>query len=290
MSQIKPVYLILLILLNAVPLYGVFFWNWQSFDLIFLYWLENLIIGLFTLIRFLVRPYSHPLELIFPLFLAPFFAVHYGGFCFVHGSIVIALFGGDILGEISRLNIPEVIMPIIDTRHLFWPVAALLIYQLIDYIRDSIERGLGSDNIKTLMVAPYRRIIVLHLTIIASGFALAALDEPLAGLVILVVLKTSFDIYHWLKDEKQIAEPSEKEFVINEKIKTKIDEMIKDPKVIINGKEIRFDSYEDFQASKYYGMMQTLVRLTVGGKQLKVVEKYIQQQLADNTSRTLPNE
>jgi len=51
-------------------------------------------------------------------------------------------------------------------------------------------RGNGSDGIKDLMVAPYRRIIVLHLAIIASGFVLSAMNEPLAGLLILIVFKT----------------------------------------------------------------------------------------------------
>ena len=279
----NSIYLILLILLNSVPLYGVFYLDWQSFDLIFLYWLENLIIGGFTLVRFVIRPYSHPIEFIFPLLLAPFFAFHYGMFCYVHGSFVIHLFGSDILGELSKTGIPEIIMPVLELRHLLWPAAALFAYQLIDYIRDSVERGLGSDNVMQLMTAPYRRIIVLHITIIASGFALIALNEPVTGLVILVVLKTAFDIYHWLKDEEKVSTEilATKELVIDGQIKAKIDQMIDNPKVTINGDEIHFSSYEEFQASKYYGMMQALIRFMGGGKQWKTVEKYIEQRLTE---------
>ena len=36
----NAVFLALLIVLNLVPVYGVFYWDWKSFDLIFLYWLE----------------------------------------------------------------------------------------------------------------------------------------------------------------------------------------------------------------------------------------------------------
>ncbi len=54
-------------------------------------------------------------------------------------------------------------------------------------------------NVRELMVAPHRRIVVLHITILASGFAPGALEEPVAGLIIPVVLKIGFDIYHWKK-------------------------------------------------------------------------------------------
>ena len=51
----RQISIAVLIALNALPLYGVVAWGWQSFDLIFLYWLENLIIGAFTLLRMLVE-------------------------------------------------------------------------------------------------------------------------------------------------------------------------------------------------------------------------------------------
>ena len=36
----------IVILLNIVPLIGVTFWGWSVFALVFLYWIENLVIGL----------------------------------------------------------------------------------------------------------------------------------------------------------------------------------------------------------------------------------------------------
>lgn len=273
----KVPFIALLILLNAVPVYGVFAWDWQSFDLIFLYWLENLIIGLFTVFRFLVRPYSHPVELVFPLFLTPFFIFHYGMFCYVHGAFVIGLFGEEALGELASQRMTEIILPIIENRHLFWPVAALFSYQVLDWVRDTSERGLGSDGLKELMVAPYRRIIVLHITIIVSGFALAAMDEPLAGLLILIVLKTAFDLYHWNKDEQNARVQSSPE--VNEAMKRKVDALLDQPSIKINGKEIHFDSYEDLKDSKYYGMMQAVLRMIGGNQQLKTMEAYIEQRM-----------
>jgi len=273
----KPVFIFILILLNAVPVYGVFNWGWQSFDLIFLYWLENIIIGIFMIFRIILRHYNHAVELAMPLFMAPFFTVHYGLFCYGHGTFVIGLFGKALTGgELAGMDIPEIIIPLIETRHLFWPVVALFVYQLIDWLRDTKERGFGSDSIKDLTTAPYRRIIILHISIIASGFAMNALNEPLAGLLLLIAFKTAFDIYHWDKDEKNIKDP--KAAVISEKVKKNINAFLDKPAITVNGKEIVYKNFDELKASSHYRMMKGLASMIVGGDKLKEMETYIEEQ------------
>ena len=44
-----------LLVANAIPVYGVWFWGWNAFALIVLYWLENVIVGVSTLYK---RQYS----------------------------------------------------------------------------------------------------------------------------------------------------------------------------------------------------------------------------------------
>ena len=276
MSIPKPLFIILLLLLNAVPIYGVAQWGWKSFDLIFLYWLENLIIGAFMILRILARRYNHPVELAFPLFLAPFFAFHFGMFCYVHGMFVIGLFGKGLTGELAGMDIPEIILPLIQSRHLFWPVMALFTLQLFDWLRDINERGFGSDGVKDITTAPYRRIMVLHITILGSGFALTTLNEPLIGLLLLIAFKTGMDIYHWNKDEKAVI--INKSPVITKNIKNKIDTFLDDPKIIVNGKEIHYNSYEELKASKHYNFMTAIMRMLGGSNNVKEMEKYIEQQ------------
>ncbi|WP_126456847.1 DUF6498-containing protein [Sulfuriflexus mobilis] len=273
----KPLFITLLVLLNAVPVYGVFQWGWKSFDLIFLYWLENLIIGVFMILRIVARRYSHPIELALPLFLAPFFTLHYGLFSYGHGTFIINLFGKGLEGELAGMHIPEIILPLIESRHLFWPVLALFAYQLIDWIRDTSERGFGSDGIKDLTTAPYRRILVLHITILASGFALGAMDEPLTGLLLLIIFKTGMDIYHWDKDEKAAA-PKDIQPVMNEKIKKRIDAFLDKPTITVNGEEIRYNNFDEMKASKHYNLMRSIVRMVGGGKHMQDIEAYIEQQ------------
>lgn len=272
----KPLFITLLVLLNAVPIYGVIQWDWKSFDLIFLYWLENLIIGAFMILRILARRYSHPVELAFPLFLAPFFTFHFGMFCYVHGIFVIKLFGKGLTGELAEMDIPEIILPLIQSHHLFWPVMALFTLQLFDWLRDINERGFASDGIKDITTAPYRRIMVLHIAIIGSGFALITLNDPLIGLLTLIAFKTGMDIYHWHKDEKAVV--TDKPPVLTEKVKNKIDAFLDEPKITVNGKEIRYNSYEELKASKHYNFMTAIMRMVGGGKNVKEMEKYIEQQ------------
>ncbi len=271
----KPVFVILLLLLNAIPIYGVFQWGWKSFDLIFLYWLENLIIGAIMILRMVVRPYSHMAEFTLPVFLVPFFTVHYGMFCFGHGKFVIQLFGKSLQPELAGMDVPEIILPLIEARHLFWPLMALLAYQLLDWGRDVSERGLGSDGIRQLTIAPYRRVIVLHITIIASGFALGSLNEPLVGLLLLIAFKTGMDIYHWNKDEQTAAK--EEAPVIDEKTKRKVDAFLDDPKITINGKETRYNSFEELKNSPQYVKLKAILSMTVGNQQIKAIEAYVEQ-------------
>lgn len=277
----KPIFVILLILLNAIPVYGVLKWGWKSFDLIFLYWLENLIIGAFMILRMVIRPYSHAVELAIPVLLVPFFTFHYGMFSYVHGTFVVSLFGKGLQPELAGMDLQEIILPLIESRHLFWPFMGLLAYQLLDWVRDISERGLGSDGIKQLTVAPYRRIIVLHITIIASGFALGTLHEPLVGLLLLIAFKTGMDIYHWNRDEQVAAQTDAP--IIDEKIRRKVDAFLDDPKITINGKVTRYASFEELKASRHYGLLKGVLRMVGGNKQLEAVETYVEQQDRERT-------
>ena len=89
----------LLVVANLIPIYGVLAHDWPIFPLILLYWLENLWLGVLQLVRLALLPsngeFSRMQMLTGKLFLLPFFTIHYGGFCMVHGVFVFAMFGGD---------------------------------------------------------------------------------------------------------------------------------------------------------------------------------------------------
>src|ERR1043166_3021726 len=83
-----------LVFANAIPLFGVLFLGWKVFPLILLYWLENVVVGGFNVLRVLGADPQDPVRWIGKAFLIPFFCVHFGGFTYVHGIFVFGLFGG----------------------------------------------------------------------------------------------------------------------------------------------------------------------------------------------------
>ncbi len=272
--NLKPAYL-LIVGLNLVPLAGVWLFGWQSFELIFLYWMENVIIGAFTVLRMVVRPYRHAIDIFMPVFLAPFFFFHYGMFCFVHGTFVVSLFGpGDgFSGELVDQALLTLSQP-----GMTLALLSLVALQAFDWLQDTAKRGLGSDGVKQLMVAPYRRIVVLHLAIIGAGFALTSLGDPVIGLVLLVVIKTISDVYHAGKDgEAESDMPIE----LTEEQLREMHEQFSEPVVTVNGKEKRFESFAHMKRSKEFRMMQGIMRLMGAGKELRIIEGFLDQKIAE---------
>ncbi len=273
----------LLLALNAVPLVGVLFWDWSSFDLIFLYWLENLFIGLFFLLRFVVRPFEHMAEAAGVLMMAAFFTFHYGMFCFGHGVFVLALFGGDPGPAVDFDNPFAAILPVLRVNGLELAALALFGFQAADWVRDLYNHGMGYAGVKQLMVAPYRRIVVLHLTLIGSGFLLSTLHDPLAGLVLLVALKTGFDFYHWRRDE--LADDRRDDDELSPQIRERIDRLLDNPEITVNGRTQRFDSFEDLESSPHYRLLHGMLRIGLGRKQSRAVDRYIDAKLVERNQR-----
>lgn len=284
----SPWGLALLVALNLVPLIGVLNWGWKSFDLIFLYWMENVVIGGFTVARMVIRPYRHPLDFAFLLFIAPFFCVHYGMFCWGHGTFVVSLFGSrDAFDE----GLLSATLAVLSAPHMLAALAALTLIQAVDWARDVRQRGIGADGIKTLMVKPYRRIVILHITIIAAGFALAALDEPTAGLMILVLVKTATDVWHWKIDSAADAEgrADADELLTPERL-AELAEKYPEPKVTVNGRELNFSSFSEMKSSNEFRLAQSIMRLLGTGSELKLLSAYLEMKVAEEEGRPYAGE
>jgi hypothetical protein len=59
------------------------------------------------------------------------------------------------------------------------------------------------------MFAPYGRLVVLHITIILGGMAIAATGAPAAAVAILVVLKIVMDLgFHLAEHRRQSTPPA----------------------------------------------------------------------------------
>src|SRR2546423_6176002 len=85
--------LVALAIANALPLVGVLFFGWTVFPLVLLYWLENLVVGGFNVAKLLLAQPRQPAYWLGKVFLVPFFLVHFGGFTYIHGVLVVSFFG-----------------------------------------------------------------------------------------------------------------------------------------------------------------------------------------------------
>jgi hydrogenase/urease accessory protein HupE len=57
-----------------------------------------------------------------------------------------------------------------------------------------------TTTVRELMTIPYRRIVVMHLTVIFGGFLVLLIDRQLPALVLLVLLKIAADLHGHVRE------------------------------------------------------------------------------------------
>ena len=204
--------LILLLVVNLLPLVGVLWLDWDVVGLLVLYWSENLILGFYTILKMLTKSPRGGL----PLTL--FFCLHYGGFCVGHGIFLLSvLLDVDVDTQPEHpwplfLVFPQVFLSVVKQVMAHaptdWvlPFAALVISHGVSFVSNFLLGGEREElRLSELMVAPYSRIFLLHIAIIFGGMATIAMGQPLAMLVILVLLKSALDITLHLRQHRALA-------------------------------------------------------------------------------------
>lgn len=195
--------LLALVLANMVPLFGVVQLDWDVGSIIVLYWMENLVIGGYAVLRMLVARNIRALGYI------AFFCLHYGGFCAIHGLFVLNLtgFAGDTGSIESGADWPGPLALLqmfaglirrifaVAPEQFHWVVIAMIISHGVSFFLLYIGGGEYRDaSTRKLMNAPYKRIVILHIAIIAGAVLVEKLGSPLGLLIALVALKTGMDI------------------------------------------------------------------------------------------------
>lgn len=201
--------LALLVAANLVPLIGVVAFGWSVFMVMALFWLENVIVGAYNLLRMATQIFLGEWGI---LFFMVFFTLHYGMFTAVHGLFVMGIFGHDqpIPGgriEASPLAAFTLIERMIEAdAGYWWATAGLVASHGVSFVLNFLIGGEWKRvDAGTLMFAPYKRVVVLHLTILAGAGAIAVMGAPVWGLVVLVVIKTIVDAWSHLAERKRLG-------------------------------------------------------------------------------------
>lgn len=196
---------------NLVPAIGLLFFGWDVFTVVFLYWFENVVIGVFQVFRMMMADGlpGIPADRItingatvapkefqrafagvsagLKFFLIPFFCVHYGAFTFAHGLFVMNLFGqhGPHANQPGGFHTPD---------GAGTAMAALMIIHSYIFLKDYLLAGeWRSASSVQLMMEPYRRIVILHIFIIASALFVKKFEMAPQLMLAVVFAKTAWD-------------------------------------------------------------------------------------------------
>lgn len=220
---------------NLLPLFMCGLGYWRVDQILPLYWSESAIVGSYTILKILLSggpiakakrglpngpqdytpqesiggPYSS-LAIGAKLFISAFFTFHFGMFMFVHG---VFLFGFVLQG--ARLG-PATVNPFSPDLWLsyLWPVRWGILSLaaghgasfFLNYIKGGEYRNAKAGEV---MMQPYSRIIVMHLTILGGAFLAIKMRNAGANtaLFAFVALKIFMDVKAHLKEHAGAPEP-----------------------------------------------------------------------------------
>jgi Family of unknown function (DUF6498) len=186
-----PTSLWVLVAANVVPLVGVLLFGWDLGLVLLLYWAESAVVLFFSLLKL---AFTAGLG---ALFLIPFFIVHAGLFMGVHLVFLFALFVKEPAGGWMTL-----------TRDVGIALLAFVVSHGYSFIANFRRRGESFKGNGDVMGGFYRRIVVMHLTIIFGAFLMVGLGSPVWALVLLVAIKTAADGGAHLWERRRHAKPA----------------------------------------------------------------------------------
>ena len=188
------------LVVDLAPIYAVLAWGWGAGALVGLYWIENVIIGAATLPRIFVSAARQGVTgVLGGAFLGAFFTVHYGMFCFVHGVFVMSFFamssgaGGEAFpdGPLELIGRATGMAP-----HMLLMALLLAAWQAVLLVWEfGVKGGWRTSNPNEEMMAPYGRIVVLHVGIFAGAAALIFVGDPMIGVLGLILLRALWGVW-----------------------------------------------------------------------------------------------
>lgn len=171
-----------------MPLIGTAFCGWDTFDVFAVYWTENLVVGAFMLGRIATHP-AAKWPAAFGILL--FFLAHYGLFCFVHGVLLVATFGGAGAPD-DFFAAPAHLVTTAGSSAWGLGLFALIGSHGFSFVTNWWRRERHDRPLQ--LFAPYRRVVVMHVVLIAGAVLVWLADGPDLLLVLLVVAKIAADV------------------------------------------------------------------------------------------------
>jgi hypothetical protein len=181
---------------NLIPLVGVLLLGWDLGQVMVLFWAENAVIGFYNLLKIaVVAKWA-------TVFVGPFFVGHYGGFMVAHLFFIYYMFvrgiGASGPEASAGTALANVFFPL-------WPalLALFLSHGLSFYTNFLKQREYVGRTTQQQMGEPYKRIVMLHLTIIFGGWGVIMFRSAVPALVLLVTLKIGMDLWAHRREHRR---------------------------------------------------------------------------------------
>ena len=197
-----------LIFANLIPIYGVLQFGWSVGELLLLYWLETVVIGVFGIAKLVGarRKRGIPWWTVFSrLPKAIFFCIHFGGFSAAHLLFLREVF-----------DVPEL------DRFLLYAVLGLAASHAFSFLSNYLgKREFITEDETQFMLAPYGRVVIMHVVVIAGAALVEKTGSTFPALLLLIALKTVVDLAahireHRKAEAKRVAELSDRNAALSE--------------------------------------------------------------------------
>ncbi len=182
--------IIAIIISLAVSLGGILLLGWDWRQIIVLYWLTNVTVGVTALIDISRSDTSTSKYNMFgnisPALLRTlfcvFFTAHYGMFTLVHGVFVFLIVSGNFFTPAEHAPIE------------YGPIFVSWLLMLLAMVIARWSTPQTRLPIDTAMMGPYRRILALQLSIIFGVWVIVIFHLPSGAAILLALLNTFFEL------------------------------------------------------------------------------------------------
>lgn len=181
--------------------------SWTTGIVIFLYRLEGVIAGLFTIVKLLAYGVLKELPPDYPM--SPWairagrvfgmacwsalFVVHFGIFCFLPSGIVVGISGVSDTGH-SPWEVPRIVLKVLQ-GDLRYAVVPLLVSHAVSFVLDFlVHREYARVGFQNLTAVPYFRVIPVWLALLPGVVLFVFLESPLVFLLLLTGAKIGVDL------------------------------------------------------------------------------------------------
>ncbi|WP_045114675.1 DUF6498-containing protein [Microscilla marina] len=197
---------IIVILVNLLPIFGVLVLHWKVSDVVMLYVFETFVVGVFNVFKMIFAGTDDDMPGCMKIFLVPFFIVHYNVFVGIQGFFIISFV---LLPELNNANFmttpsgsgytvsaQDYLLGILQFNSLL-SVAylSIVLSHLYSFVKNYLVEGENKNVVLLeLMFQPYKRIFLQQFLVIGGTFLLLALGgNNMVFVVLLVVLKIFLD-------------------------------------------------------------------------------------------------